>query len=96
MANTSCPKDILKAAHKIIVKLTPMVNFTIIFKSSFCQKITNPNCRHIKAGNTKKKASRKVIEKLTPVVNFINILLKSFLYESAFSDEILLLKPKCN
>ena len=45
-----------KAAHKILVKLTAAggVNFTNILwaafaPKSFCQKITNPNCKHLKA-----------------------------------------------
>jgi len=38
-----------KAAHKILVKLTPLVNFTNILRAAFapilfCQKITKPNC----------------------------------------------------
>jgi hypothetical protein len=45
---------VCKAAHKMLVKLTPGVNFTNILwaafaPKSFCQKITDPNFKHIKA-----------------------------------------------
>jgi len=43
-----------KCAHKMLMKLTPGVNFDHPHFSYFCadfilQKITNPNCKHIKA-----------------------------------------------
>jgi hypothetical protein len=35
---------------------------------SFCQKITNPNCKHIKAAQklSYKKVARKILVNLTP------------------------------
>jgi hypothetical protein len=51
----------------------PSVNFTNILwaafaPKSFCQKITNPNCKHIKAAQklSYEKAARKILVKLTP------------------------------
>jgi len=43
-----------KSVHKMLVKLTPIINFINILQSafeliSFYQKITNPNCKYIKA-----------------------------------------------
>jgi len=39
----------------MLVKMTPVVNFTNILRAGFCAnillpKIANPNCKHIKAG----------------------------------------------
>jgi len=43
----------IKTACKMLVKFTVVVNFTNIFEAAFeliffCQKITNPNCKHMK------------------------------------------------
>jgi hypothetical protein len=40
---------------------------------SFCQKITDPNCKHIKAAPKKllyEKAAQKILVKLTPACFF--------------------------
>jgi hypothetical protein len=59
--------------HAGVVSLPPGVNFTIILwapfaPKSFCQKITNPNCKHIKAAQnlSYKKATHKILVKSTP------------------------------
>jgi hypothetical protein len=52
--------------------LLTSVNFTNILSAAFapktfCQKITNPNCKHIKAGKNLlyEKSARKILVKLT-------------------------------
>ncbi len=68
-------KDRLSHIYK---QFCPSVNFTNILwaafaPESFCQKITNPNCKHIKA--TQKllcaKAARKILVKLTPSLFYL-------------------------
>jgi hypothetical protein len=61
-----------KAAHKKLATLTPGVNFTNILRAAFapkafCHKITNPNCKLIKA----------------MTFNFTNILRAAFSYQSS-------------
>ncbi len=56
-----------KVAHKMLVKLTLGVNFTntlwaAFAPKSFPQKITNPNCEHIKAAQ-KTFALKKLLVK---------------------------------
>ena len=58
--------------NKGLVKLTPGVNITNILQAaflplSFCQKITNTNCKYRKAVKTLlyKKDARKMLVKLT-------------------------------
>jgi hypothetical protein len=55
----------------------PGVNFTNILRAAFapksiCQKITNPNCKHIKAAQKLlyKKSAHKILVKLTPSLMF--------------------------
>ncbi len=59
------------------MRSTPCVNFTNILwaafaPKSFCQKITNPNCKHIKAAQKTfiQKAAHKILVKLTPGLIF--------------------------
>jgi hypothetical protein len=59
-----------KAAHKMLVKFSPGVNFTntlwaAFASKSFFQKITNPNCKHTKAAQ-KTFAARKIFLKFLP------------------------------
>jgi hypothetical protein len=58
---------------KVFCRSTPGVNFTNILwaafaPKSFRQKITNPNCKHIKAAQKifYEKAAHKILVKLTP------------------------------
>jgi hypothetical protein len=69
----------------MLMKFTPVVNFTNILKAAFWtknfhQKNTNTFCKQRKATqNTfKQKAPYKMMVKLTPVVNFINIVCDLF------------------
>jgi len=64
ITNTNCKH--IKAAHEIMVKLTPVVNFNNILWAvfepiSFPQKITNTNCKHRKAAKT--LSCTKLLEK---------------------------------
>jgi hypothetical protein len=59
--------------EKSFITLTPGVNFTNILGAAFApksfhQKITNPNCKHIKDAQKTvvQKAARKILVKLTP------------------------------
>jgi hypothetical protein len=77
-----------KAARKMLmlVKLKPAVNFTnILWVASMpisCgQKITKPNCKHIKALRNifaQRNWSKIKLLELPPVVNFANILWAAF------------------
>jgi hypothetical protein len=66
---------IQKAAHKMLVKLTPRVNFTNILLAAFAplflrQKSTNLKSQYKKALRETfvQKAAHKMLVKLTPVV----------------------------
>jgi hypothetical protein len=60
-------------AVKSFITLATGVNFNNILWTAFapkscCQKITNPNCKHIKAAQklSYEKAAHKILVKLTP------------------------------
>jgi len=73
----------VKASRKILVKLTPAVNFiNIRFAQLFPYYSLALNFFWQK--NMGAKADCKTLVKLTAGVNFINILCALFLYESAF------------
>jgi len=48
--------------------LIPGVNFTAFAPKSFHQKVTNPNCKHLKAAQKTlvHKAAHKILVKLIP------------------------------
>jgi len=61
-----------KAAHKMLMKLTPVVNFTNILQYSFAKKLQSQTdireelCKTISYKKQYEKAARKMSVKLTP------------------------------
>ncbi len=75
-----CISISLPTVIRPLVYHNPAVNFTNIVwaafaPKSFHQKITNPNCKHIKAAQKTfvQKAARKMFMKLTPGPNVIKL-----------------------
>jgi len=69
---------IQKSACKMLMKLTPTVNFTNILEAAFvllCQNITNPNFKNINIlKNTfYEKAARKILVKSTTTGSTISL-----------------------
>jgi len=65
-------KDILKSSHKMMMKLTLVVNFPNILRASFApisfhQKMSNPNCNHIKAAQNTFPLKKQLVKYFTNI-----------------------------